>query len=542
MARVGYSLCGSFCLCVCVLVLVGICQAHKADHDRYRYDTEPMHHRTEHSIFIELLENDELHKQQKRDVESRVASSLPISGNITERVIPLPLSEDVLMEPNWKWRNLGVNGTGQKRNVTTDLSETLRNMFPPKSIPHLTLNDEDEPDKTVNVSPPNLTPEDVGVGDEIDKKEFENSNITTIKTDTHVFYNSAVYLDNSEPFHGNDFWVNMENNSDVKVNDLLSSSHRRAETVQLSFEFPFYGRYIKNVTVATGGFLYTGNYIHSWLAATQYIAPLMANFDNGISNSSLVKYLDNGTAFTVEWENVQLRDKPNKEFTFQTTLYKNGDIVFVYKAVPMSIKNIDSEHHPVKVGVSDAYILDRTVFYVRRKTIYEYHRVIFNDEEIKNGTAIYLTALPTCLNYLNCSSCLISVENLNCTWCPGLQQCSTGLDRNRQFWLDKDCENKNVSSVDSCSLIEKSKPSQIEPAKHLEVDYIGTVPKEEPIGASGYMIIIFIIAVVAGCAVWTGYAYKYPHTASGQMLIRYRPSQWRWRRGEARYTAATIHM
>ncbi|XP_019772137.1 plexin domain-containing protein 2 [Dendroctonus ponderosae] len=139
----------------------------------------------------------------------------------------------------------------------------------------------------------------------------------------------------------------------------------------------------------------------------------MANFDNGISNSSLVKYLDNGTAFTVEWENVQLRDKPNKEFTFQTTLYKNGDIVFVYKAVPMSIKNINSEHHPVKVGVSDAYILDRTVFYVRRKTIYEYHRVIFNDEEIKNGTAIYLTALPTCLNYLNCSSCLISVENLN---------------------------------------------------------------------------------------------------------------------------------
>ncbi|ENN70185.1 tumor endothelial marker 7, partial [Dendroctonus ponderosae] len=198
------------------------------------------------------------------------------------------------------------------------------------------------------------------------------------------------------------------------------------QTVQLSFEFPFYGRYIKNVTVATGGFLYTGNYIHSWLAATQYIAPLMANFDNGISNSSLVKYLDNGTAFTVEWENVQLRDKPNKEFTFQTTLYKNGDIVFVYKAVPMSIKNINSEHHPVKVGVSDAYILDRTtelehnrLFHddfrlsdVRRKTIYEYHRVIFNDEEIKNGTAIYLTALPTCLNYLNCSSCLISVENL----------------------------------------------------------------------------------------------------------------------------------
>jgi len=66
------------------------------------------------------------------------------------------------------------------------------------------------------------------------------------------------------------------------------------QTVKLSFEFPFYGRYLKNVTIATGGFLYTGNYVHSWLAATQYIAPLMANFDTSISNKSFVKYLDNG--------------------------------------------------------------------------------------------------------------------------------------------------------------------------------------------------------------------------------------------------------
>lgn len=70
--------------------------------------------------------------------------------------------------------------------------------------------------------------------------------------------------------------------------------------------------------------------------------------------------------------------------------------------------------------------------------------------------------------------------------------------------------------------MEKAKPSPEKPAKHLDVDYIGTVPKEEPIGASGYMIIIFIIAVVVGCAIWIGYAYKYPHTASGQMLIRVR--------------------
>jgi hypothetical protein len=48
------------------------------------------------------------------------------------------------------------------------------------------------------------------------------------------------------------------------------------------------------VTVATGGFLYTGDYVHAWLTATQYIAPLMANFDTSVSNSSFVKYTDNG--------------------------------------------------------------------------------------------------------------------------------------------------------------------------------------------------------------------------------------------------------
>lgn len=46
--------------------------------------------------------------------------------------------------------------------------------------------------------------------------------------------------------------------------------------------------------MATGGFIYTGDYVHSWLAATQFIAPLMANFDTSLSNDSFVKYYDNG--------------------------------------------------------------------------------------------------------------------------------------------------------------------------------------------------------------------------------------------------------
>uniref|UniRef100_A0A1B6JGG5 Uncharacterized protein n=3 Tax=Homalodisca TaxID=139475 RepID=A0A1B6JGG5_9HEMI len=61
-------------------------------------------------------------------------------------------------------------------------------------------------------------------------------------------------------------------------------------------------------------------------------------------------------------------------------------------------------------------------------------------------------------------------------------------------------------------------------------------------GGSGYLGAAFILVLIAGVAIWTLYAYSNPHSYSGQILINYRPSQWRWRRGEARYTAATIHM
>lgn len=71
------------------------------------------------------------------------------------------------------------------------------------------------------------------------------------------------------------------------------------QTVELKFDFPFYGHKVRNITIATGGFLYTGKYVHAWLAATQYIAPLMANFDTTLSEQSIVKYADNGEKLVI---------------------------------------------------------------------------------------------------------------------------------------------------------------------------------------------------------------------------------------------------
>ncbi|XP_044267904.1 plexin domain-containing protein 1 [Tribolium madens] len=444
-------------------------------------------------------------------------------------------------------KNLGENGTGIRKNITIDKPKTLPNQTLDKSVlQNITLpkNETDDGELSIDSFPPDAN--------ELNKT-LEEHHITNSTEDTHLYYNSSLVTD---PELSRYYWVDLENSTDTKVNELLSRSHRRAATVQLSFDFPFYGHLIKNVTIATGGFLYTGDYVHSWLAATQYIAPLMANFDTSISNDSYIKYIDNGTAFTVEWEKVVLQDRANQgEFTFQTTLYKNGDIVFVYKNVPLFIKNITDDHHPVKVGLSDAYIIDRTIFLVRRKTIYEYHRINFVKGDIRNGTVIYLTALPTCLQNEDCLSCVTrKVSTFQCFWCPIIKRCSNGVDRKRQDWLANHCQSKKYnesicSHISGADIFDASNITYVHDANEFqrqleEYNNASVLAATHPVrmGVSSIVAILFLIAMVAGLAVWILYAYRNPHTTSGQILIRYRPSQWRWRRGEARYTAATIHM
>uniref|UniRef100_A0A1I7XRV9 type II protein arginine methyltransferase n=1 Tax=Heterorhabditis bacteriophora TaxID=37862 RepID=A0A1I7XRV9_HETBA len=93
-------------------------------------------------------------------------------------------------------------------------------------------------------------------------------------------------------------------------------------------------------TVYSYGFLYIGDLTHNWLAATQYIAPLMANFNTCCDGANILFADDEGP------------------FTFQVSLFKNGDIALVYKDVPMPVANISDDDHPVKCGISDAYLYE----------------------------------------------------------------------------------------------------------------------------------------------------------------------------------------
>lgn len=187
----------------------------------------------------------------------------------------------------------------------------------------------------------------------------------------------------------------------------------------------------------------------------------MANFDPSLSNDSYVKYCEDGKcpkeqlilfaliiymtnlffllfldkAFHVYWERVYLQNKQDVgPFTFSASLYQDGDIVFAYYFLPIPVTQIEDDKHPVKVGVSDAYIIDKTVFQARRKTIFEYHRVNFPGPDIRNFTKIKLTPLPTCHTFNDCQSCLQNDIKFTCNWCPSLARCSSGVDRRRQEW------------------------------------------------------------------------------------------------------------
>lgn len=416
------------------------------------------------------------------------------------------------------------------------------------------------------IPPSALSNDDEANGDDgaAIRKDLEDLNKTASSTDNHQFY-KPEYI--KEPERAMSHWVNFSampsSQSMSSRHEMLSKSYRRAAPIKLNFDFPFYGQPLRNIIVATGGFLYVGEHIHHWLAATQNISPLMANFDLSMNNYSDIYHYDNGSSLVVQWSDVQMKDnKPPGNFSFQVTLHKNGDIVFVYKSLPVPINEIPEVEHPVKVGISDAFLIDKVAFFIRRKTIYDYHRLNLKDvPEIKSQSAIYLKALPTCSQYDTCDTCAKAIPSLECVWCPTVKRCSNGFDRKRQEWLsnhcDKltktDCSVKTELSASSASSSQAPTASNSQQSPSIISVEPNTSSRQMMIpdrggdsraaeGGTAFVTFLMFVALTSGVALWAFYAYRNPHTPSGQMLIKYRPGNWRWQNAETRYTAASIHM
>uniref|UniRef100_A0A8B9DHD4 Plexin domain containing 1 n=1 Tax=Anser cygnoides TaxID=8845 RepID=A0A8B9DHD4_ANSCY len=251
------------------------------------------------------------------------------------------------------------------------------------------------------------------------------------------------------------------------------------QRIVLSFDFPFYGHLLRQVTIATGGFIFMGDVIHRMLTATQYVAPLMANFNPSYSRNSTVQYLDNGTVFVVQWDKVYLQGKEDMgSFTFQAALHSTGRIVFGYKEIPVPVLQISATQHPVKAGLSDAFMIlnpSPEVPESRRRTIYEYHRVELDTSRITSMSAVEFTPLPTCLQHQSCEMCVTSELTFNCSWCHVLQRCSSGFDRYREEWLSYGCGQQ--SDEKSCEDLAEDDHYSAPPSSSLS-------PLEEDVAAS----------------------------------------------------------
>ncbi|KAL2078614.1 hypothetical protein ACEWY4_026299 [Coilia grayii] len=268
-------------------------------------------------------------------------------------------------------------------------------------------------------------------------------NMTRVVEDSQKYYSWQSF--GPADSRTEELWTDLSaiQQSQVRVHGILSNTHRQAARVALSFDFPFYGHSLRQITIATGGFIFTGEITHRMLTATQYIAPLMANFDPSFSKNSTVRYMDNGDVFVVQWDKVRIQGREaDGPFTFQTALHSNGTIVFGYRDVPLRVEQINSTEHPVKVGLSDAFMALPTTSQssdTKRRTIYEYHRAEIDTTKITNNSAFLFIPLPTCLQHTSCNLCLNSRLTTDCGWCNTLQRCSDGIDRHRQEWLDYGC-------------------------------------------------------------------------------------------------------
>ncbi|XP_042584033.1 plexin domain-containing protein 2-like isoform X2 [Cyprinus carpio] len=412
-------------------------------------------------------------------------------------------------------------------------------------------------------------------------------NSSQIMEDTdHDYYTSKTYGP-SDPM-SKELWVNIDqmDKEKVKIHGILSNTHRQAARVNLSFDFPFYGHLLREVTVATGGFIYTGDVVHRMLTATQYIAPLMANFDPSLSRNSTVIYFDNGTALVVQWDHVHLQDSYNQgSFTFQATLHSDGRIVFAYKEVPVQIAKISSVNHPVKVGLSDAFVVVHKIQQipnVRRKTIYEYHRVELLKTKITSGTAVEMMPLPTCLQFTSCTSCIESQINFNCSWCHRLNRCSSGFDRHRQDWVDNSCPDETkdnacdiisttdlnlltttpvakkttrnrgtteAQSTQAPSHMPTSIPTEDDTKIALHLKDNGAAAKStaenstHPLHMGLILGMLLLLLVMVAIVLVTVYVYHHPSSAAGLFFIERRPSRWpamKFRRGSGHPAYAEV--
>ena len=120
---------------------------------------------------------------------------------------------------------------------------------------------------------------------------------------------------------------------------------------------PFYGRYINNVILTTGGGLLTGNINDSLLQIPSYIAPFLtampaSDRDTLIFNDTL----DKGGEFVLQWDKHHGPDDKNLRIQVQLRILLDGTLSFLYKNFHQDILDvIDDKGYPLSIGLRDGF-------------------------------------------------------------------------------------------------------------------------------------------------------------------------------------------
>ena len=246
-------------------------------------------------------------------------------------------------------------------------------------------------------------------------------------------------------------WVELDENLD-KLDTVEEIFGRKLE-----FAFTFYGHPVDHVLMLKEGTLSLGGLQLENLYESQYIAPLMTSQPQ---KELTLMSRDDGKVgiFTWKLENLQT--------AFQVQLYASGEIKFVYKNLHHLPRLLRDLEHPVQVGLSDAYLLERHSGLVTQKNLVTYHKIdAFNELDLKakeNQSEITLSFKPkmTCNLFKSCWDCMTHATEFNCVWCPSLNLCSNdGLDRNYQQWANEMCyvDKNSVNQLEKCPVsIKKS--------------------------------------------------------------------------------------
>ncbi|CAF0929408.1 unnamed protein product [Didymodactylos carnosus] len=375
-----------------------------------------------------------------------------------------------------------------------------------------------------------------------------NSTEQSVFVNDHLYYNVSYIV----PKLSTSNILNFVRDNDIMGQTFsrihaLSDKHRSAFGMGISFPFPFYGHTINRLLVATGGFLYTGELVHAALiGSTQYIAPFMSNFDTSLGdNESEILHLDNGTHFIITWNKVYLQDQQELgPYTFQVILQDNGNIYFNYNRIPTM--KVSEKHHTFRVGLSDAFMLERPAlpFHVVR-IITLYHKIDIDRNKIQDGTSVVFEMDTSCNTFTDCTSCLANHNNrYNCSWCDDVQRCSDGYDRLRNEWLSAQCHrtalkdycsvldykatesssNKQHISTESSIFLDDKPQKQSQQQQQAQKLSINKEKKYHRVRTAIFtLIILILVGALIGIAGFYIYAYKHPTSTPGMWLIEHRP-------------------